>query len=722
MNDQSQNISKLIEENNMLRQRIRDIESSASINTHQKEAHRDNSDERYRNILDNMEEAYYEVDLKGNLTFFNTTAVKNLGYTDDVMMGMNFHEYVDKDNQRKLLEAYTRVLQTGESVKCLEWEVISKTHGTIPVESSISLIKDADGRPAGFRGIIRDITKRRQAEKELRESEDRLQRQEERYRNILDNMEEAYYEVDLNGDLTFFNNTAMTKLGYSPGEMTGMNFRIYVDSENARKVFETYTRVFRTGETVKGIDWELVSKKGNRIPIESSISLIRDAEGNPVGFRGIIRDITDRKQAEKRLRESEEKYRLLAENATDIIITMDNNLRMTYVSPSVIRFRGYTDEEAVRQTPAEMLTPESYKNAMIIFAEEMEFEASGSGDLERVRSIELELTCKDGSTIWTEVAFKFLRDDEKKFNGFLGIVHDISERKRAEKALFESELKFRNLTETALDAIITIDMKGIITYANPAAMTLASHGEIVGSRLKDLFPAEFASRQELLFEAVRQGFSEPLAYETKLKKPGCSDPNYFDIKTSTLFQNGIPSGILFIARDTTDRRRAEEEIRMMAIIDTLTGLFNRRGFITLAEHQIKNSSRLKKKLLLFFIDLDGLKIINDTYGHEEGDLAIKRASVILRKTFRESDIISRLGGDEFAVLVTDSLELPDVVMKRLAKTTDEENSHPGLNYPVSMSIGIADYDPESPCSIDELMSRADRLMYKQKKQKKQNCT
>ncbi|HPS57273.1 MAG TPA: PAS domain S-box protein [Spirochaetota bacterium] len=723
MTNLSEKVRALTEENKVLKKRIQELEEPESISD--REAlrkiadHFEKGEERYRNILDNMEEAYYEVDLNGNLTFFNTTAVKNLGYTDDVMMGMNFCEYVDKENQHKLVEAYSRVFRTGEPVKDLDWVLISKSSGTIPVESSISLMRDAQGKSVGFRGIIRDITRRKQAEKELRESKDRLQREEERYRNILDNMEEAYYEVDLNGNLTFFNTTAVTNLGYTDSEMMGMNFRTYVDGRNARRVFDAYTRVFQTGEPVKGIDWELISKGGDTIPIESSISLMRDGNGRPVGFRGIIRDITARKLAERNLRKSEEKYRLLAENATDIIVTMDSNLHMSYVSPSVIRFRGYTDEEAMKQSPAEMLTPASFDKAMRIFAEEMEIESNGSGDPDRVRSIELELTCKNGSTIWTEVAFTFLRNNEKKFLGYLGIVHDISERKRAEEALLESEMKFRNLTETALDTIITIDMNGIITYANPAARALYAGKDIVGLLLKDILPPGFAAQQKLIFESVRQGFSEPLSYETKIRLPEFDHPRYFDIKTSTLFNHGEPSGVLFIARDATERRRIEGEIRLMAIVDTLTGLFNRRGFITLAEQQIKASGREKKKLLLFYIDLDGLKTINDTYGHEEGDLVLKKTAVILRKTFRESDIIARLGGDEFAVLVTDSEELPDVVLKRLKSRTDEENSAQDLPYRLSMSIGIADYNPLAPCSIDDLMSRADRIMYDRKKVKKQ---
>ena len=535
-------------------------------------------EERYRNILDHMEEAYYEVDLKGSLTFFNNTAVKSLGYTDDVMTGLNFRQYADSENVNKLHEAYSRVFLTGESVKGIDWEIISKKSGKMPIESSISLMRDIQGKPVGFSGVIRDITERKKAEQALRESE-------ARYRNILENMEEAYYEVDLKGNLTFFNSAVVKNLGYHDNVMMGMNFRQYVDKESERKLREAYSRVFLTGESVKGLDWEIISKESGKIPIESSISLMRDTQGNPIGFRGVIRDIT--------------------------------------------------------------------------------------------------------------------------------------ERKRAEEALHDSEAKFRNLTETDQDAIVTIDMNGVITYANPAAKALAADMTVIGMALTDFLPPDAVEHHEEILKLRSSGFAENMSYESKVMRPQDNHPLYFDVKSSTLFNHGEPSGVLFVARDATERKRTEEEIRLMAIVDTLTGLFNRRGFIALAEQQMKTAVRSDHKLFLFFIDVDGLKFINDTWGHERGDQALKRTSIILKQTFRESDIIARLGGDEFAALVPDSPDLPEVILKRLQCRTDDENAASDTPYRISMSIGVADYDPSAPCSIHELMSRADQLMYHQKKGKKQ---
>jgi diguanylate cyclase (GGDEF)-like protein len=159
----------------------------------------------------------------------------------------------------------------------------------------------------------------------------------------------------------------------------------------------------------------------------------------------------------------------------------------------------------------------------------------------------------------------------------------------------------------------------------------------------------------------------------------------------------------------------EDEIRKMALQDQLTEIYNRRGFIAIAEQQLKAANRTNKKLLLFFIDLDDMKLTNDNWGHKEGDRLLVDAADILKQTFRESDIIARIGGDEFAVLALDASEPAEKVLLRLEEQINYHNVLPNHHYTISLSVGAVIYDPEIPCSLDELMSKADRLMYEQKK-------
>jgi len=155
------------------------------------------------------------------------------------------------------------------------------------------------GRPAGLVGAIFEVTDREKEEESLREGQ-------ERYRTILESIEDGYYEVDLKGNLTFFNDGISRMSGYSREEMSSMNYRDFTDRLNRKRIFGTFNDVFRTGQSTRAIDWEIVRKDGSRVVIESSVSLTMDDKGNPTGFRGIIRDITGRKEAEKALREGRE--------------------------------------------------------------------------------------------------------------------------------------------------------------------------------------------------------------------------------------------------------------------------------------------------------------------------------------------------------------------------------------------------------------------------------
>jgi diguanylate cyclase (GGDEF)-like protein len=194
---------------------------------------------------------------------------------------------------------------------------------------------------------------------------------------------------------------------------------------------------------------------------------------------------------------------------------------------------------------------------------------------------------------------------------------------------------------------------------------------------------------------------------------------WVNLTISPLWKPGeTPTRNLIVVQDIAERKRMEEEIREMSLRDPLTELYNRRGFITLAEQQLKAANRANQRMLLAFIDVDGLKKINDNLGHEEGDKALIDTAHIIRNTFRESDIIARLGGDEFAVLAIDIDGLdPDAFSKRLQQDIDAFNKAGSRQYKLAMSQGSAIYDPGSPVSLDQLMSSADEMMYVQKKTK-----
>jgi diguanylate cyclase (GGDEF)-like protein len=184
--------------------------------------------------------------------------------------------------------------------------------------------------------------------------------------------------------------------------------------------------------------------------------------------------------------------------------------------------------------------------------------------------------------------------------------------------------------------------------------------------------------------------------------------------------HGSPK-IGIVVTDLTERHKAQEELRSLSLIDELTGLLNRRGFLTVAQQTLNLAQRLEGPLLLVFADLDGMKAINDTLGHREGDRALIDAAEILRKTYRDSDIIARLGGDEFTVLAMGtSIKDAAVLARRLQSKIDAQNTRGHRSYHLSISVGVVPYDAKEPQPIADLLARADAAMYDNKRRKYEN--
>jgi len=294
--------------------------------------------------------------------------------------------------------------------------------------------------------------------------------------------------------------------------------------------------------------------------------------------------------------------------------------------------------------------------------------------------------------------------------GVVLMMSDTTEKKQAEEL-------FKTLADNSPVGVFIIQ-DGIIKFANPhfEKVTGYEKGELLGKESMFLVMPEdrdFAKKRAI--EMLKN--EKILPYEIRvLAKEG---------KIVWILQSVI--SIRFKGRlavlgnfvNITEKKLMEEKLRNMSIVDDLTQLYNRRGFFMLAEQQMKISKRNNKEMLFFFIDLDGLKSINDTHGHQEGDVALIGAAGILKETFRDTDIIGRIGGDEFAALAVGTSETTrGLLMKRLNEHIDSYNESPKGCYRMSMSVGISVYNPENPSTIDELMSVADTLMYENKKRKK----
>jgi diguanylate cyclase (GGDEF)-like protein/PAS domain S-box-containing protein len=317
------------------------------------------------------------------------------------------------------------------------------------------------------------------------------------------------------------------------------------------------------------------------------------------------------------------------------------------------------------------------------------------------------VTCFAG----TLAAYFLLRRPER-INQQLSL--SLQELENTKNVLQTKEEMYRSLVESTGDSIYVIDRSTRYLFMNQ------KHRERMGLIADDYqgqnYDRYHSAEESIDFrkqvDAVLQ-IGESLQFDHK----GQRDNKYF-LRTFNPIRNaeGLVTAVTVVSTDITRQKELEKSLRLISITDSLTGLYNRRGLFALAEQQLKLVNRSKQWLSVLYADLDNLKEINDQFGHQEGDAALTRAADILRTTYRESDIIARIGGDEFVVIiVSDERRSSQAIHGRLQQNLNAHNEGTKAAYILSLSTGIAMYDPQHPVSFEDLLREADRFMYLHKK-------
>jgi diguanylate cyclase (GGDEF)-like protein/PAS domain S-box-containing protein len=293
------------------------------------------------------------------------------------------------------------------------------------------------------------------------------------------------------------------------------------------------------------------------------------------------------------------------------------------------------------------------------------------------------------------------------------------ERKKADDAVKETEERFRLLIENALDLIEMLDVDGTMKFVSPSHKRILGYDDddLLGRRVFEFIHPEDLSRVLDIFTETLQNQDRLYSAEFRVRH---KEGYWITLESiGKLCPPGLSSlGVIVNSRDVTERKKMEERLRSLSITDDLTGLYNRRGFLAFADHHIKAAERRKERVLLILMDLDGLKQINDAYGHNIGDQALIDAAQVIKQTFRNSDVTARISGDEFVVVTTDTDgNGEDAIKRRIAENLEKHNSKGMKPYHLSLSYGIAKFDPLVPSSIDRLLVKADELMYADKNNK-----
>jgi len=393
----------------------------------------------------------------------------------------------------------------------------------------------------------------------------------------------------------------------------------------------------------------------------------------------------------------------LVQNTRDIILTLRYRDRQILdANAAALKTYQYTIDEMKSMTIDDLRTPEEQAqiNPHMVTA-------ISHGILFETTHVK-----KNGVTFPVEVISQGTMLGNERI--LLSIIRDQSEYKESRESMRDSESNLRALLNAVTESLLLLDKDGTVLAANETFAKRLRVGldKIIGANYYDLLPADTAKeRRKQAEDVIANG--KPVRFEDIRNK------RYIDqVIYPVSDDKGDVARLAFFGADITRRREMELELEAMALTDQLTGLYNRRGFFTLATRELRRAQRSANGMLLFFADLDGLKDINDRFGHEEGDRALTAAAKILTQTFRTSDIISRIGGDEFAILVVDVKEaLMEKLLLRLYRLINNLNARKVHRSKLAISIGYAIYDPLNPTTLDDLISNADQQMYRMKKVK-----
>ena len=389
------------------------------------------SESKYRSLVESGGAGIAVVDMEGKITFSNDTLCRMAGYFREELLGKKFLDFVHPEDRDRDAQLFLEALGQDKTGIHLETRVLHKGGHIIWLYTSPVELKIND-KIVGFSVIVQDITEHKRAEETIRQNE-------EKYGTILEEIDEHYAEIDARGNFTFINEAMCRYFGYSKEEMIGMNYKTYTPPESLKQRLEVFSEVFKTGKPKYWQLFEDIVKDGSRRLVEISIFPLKDSKGEIVGLRSIGRDVTDRKQAELDLKESEERYRLLAENSLDVIFTTDMNTQLAYISPSVRYLTGLGAEEILIMLRQNRLTAESLG---ISLRDGHRFQQSLKAlaeDPSRTEVFEFALKHREGYINWAEVQMSIMRDKFGQAAGILGIIRDISQQKKMTERLVSAD-------------------------------------------------------------------------------------------------------------------------------------------------------------------------------------------------------------------------------------------------------------------------------------------
>jgi diguanylate cyclase (GGDEF)-like protein/PAS domain S-box-containing protein len=662
------------------------------------------SEERYRTVLDQMEEAYYEVDIAGKFTFCNDAMCRQLGYSREELMGMSFKVITPPDDVKRVFGFYNQAYRTGEPFTSVPIERVRKDGSRISVESSIFPLRDNSGKIIGFRGLAADVTERRQAE-------EALHRSEQNFRDSIENSPLGIRILDKDGKALYANRALLDMWGYSSLEE--------MEAVPKEKLYTPQAYAEHRGRFGK-------RKQGERGHIGYETSIVRsDGQvrhvsasrgdllwGGEECFQVVYRDITEQKQLQEALAKSEERYRTVLDQMEEAYYETDIAGNYTFVNDALCRQSGYSKEELIGMN-YKVYTPE--EEAPRVYKAFNRVYETGKA----IRGVPTARIRKDGTRISTETSAFPLRNESGQIIGFRGVTRDVTERRQMIEALSQSEERYRTILVEIQEGYYETDLAGNFTFVNDAICSQLGYPmeELIGMNYKNYVPKEeikgIYKAWNKVYRTGKPLQSYPFTGVRKDKKQIFLEASISPLRN----KEGKIIGFRSISRDVTERAQFERKLAEMATHDALTGLPNRTLLSDRFTVALALSRRSRSKLAVLMLDLDRFKAVNDSMGHDVGDKLLKAVGKRLKATVRKSDTVARIGGDEFVLLLPQIPHEEEAAKfsQRILDVFRESFVVEGNRIRITTSIGIAIY-PEGGKDIESLLKSADTAMYWAKEQ------
>jgi len=498
---------------------------------------------------------------------------------------------------------------------------------------------------------------------------------------LLNSVRESVVATNLDGHITYWGNGAQVLYGYTAAEAMGRSVEtLIVESEGRQAERERLQQVIDSGEW-RG-QYVQQRKDGSQFWADTVISMIKDEQEQPIGFVGIDRDITDTQQLYAELLASEKKYRLLAENATDIIITLNNNLKITYISPSVTQMMDLQPTDLVGQPVESLVTPAAYQQ---ILAEHHKFQAGRQPD--QTITLEFEVFPQNKPSFWTEINAAMLIEDEQRV-GYLANVRDVTQRRITEAALRESASRFRAVL-TNVDLIaVTLDTEGNITFANDFLLNLTGweRADVIGKSWFEMFiPLKMRDEIAAIFKHTIEKGDFPAHYQNEIitRNGETRLINW----SNTVYRNAQKQimGVTSLGADITERKQAEQQIK--------TSLQEKEVLLKEIHHRVKNNLQIISSLLALQADSindDGVRhALNDSRSR------IKSMALVHERLYRSENLAH-----------IDAKTYLETVVRHVFSIYRHPHTNPALNFDIDDIM--LNLDTAIPCGliINELVSNA----------------